>query len=373
MIPNESKIVRVGVIGTSPFTDQAHLQSLSNHKDTQITAICGRNRARDDELARKYSIPHVFTDYREMVQSPEIDAVVVSTPNYLHYPMTLAALEHGKHVLCEKPLAMDLREAREMYKKAQAAGVVHMVNFTFRGVPAFARMKELIDEGYVGNIYHMTITFVGFGYRGNKMVWRRDKRQAGYGALGDLGSHVVDMGRWLCGEVAKVSGHLATVTPEIQLPDGRLVPSETDDTCAMLVEFKKGGQGIFHCSWTAHPGLGVGSFRVEVHGSNGMLRADTSHAVNPRSWVTLYGATGDQKPAEVLPMPEYYTQRLDFTDYDSLMRTMTTKPWYLAQRFVEAVLGRREESPNLYDGMQVQAVLDGAFQSHNEGRWVSLS
>ena len=367
------KSVRVGVIGTSPFTDRFHLQSLSNHKGAQITAICGRNRTRAQEVAAKYRIPHIFTDWREMVRSPEIDAVVVVTPNNLHHPQTMAALEQGKHVFCEKPLALDLREAQEMYEAAQRAGLVHMTNFTFRGVPAFAHMKELIDQGYVGNVYHIAVSFIGFFNRGDVMAWRRDRPQAGYGALGDLGSHAVDMARWMCGEIARVSGHLATVTPQLKLPDGALVPNETDDTCALLLGFQSGAEGIIHASWTGHSGLAGMLMRVEVHGSNGMLVADTNRLANPRSWITLVGAQGDQVQAEPLPMPRLYTEGLDVTGEDALVRTITRKPWYAAQRFVEALLGRREPSPSFFDGVRVQEVLDGAYRSHRQGRWVEIS
>jgi predicted dehydrogenase len=308
-----------------------------------------------------------------LVRSPEIDAVVVVTPNNLHYSQTMAALEQGKHVFCEKPLAMDLREAREMYEAAQRSGLVHMANFTFRGAPTFARMKELIDQGYAGNIYHIAVSFIGFFNRGDAMVWRRDRAQAGYGALGDLGSHAVDMARWMCGEIARVSGHLATVTPHLKLPDGKTVPNETDDTCAILLGFRSGAEGIIHASWTGHSGLAGMLLRVEVHGSNGMLVADTNLYANPRSWITLVGAQGDQKQAEPLPMPRQYTEGLDVTSRDALVRTLTRKPWYAAQRFVEALLGRREPSPSFFDGMRVQEVLDAAYASNQQGRWVDIS
>ena len=365
--------VRIGVIGTSAFTEEFHLQSLENHPQARLEAICSRTAYRVRDVAERHGIPRVYTDYRELVRDPELDAVVVVTPNYLHHPMAMAALEAGKHVFCDKPLGMNLREARQMYEKAESVRVTHMTNFTFRGVPAITRMKELVDDGYVGKTYHISASFRGEQRRGNTMVWRRDKRQAGTGVLGDLGSHVIDMAQWLAGPITRVSAHLSTVTRELVLPDtGETVPNETDDTCALVVEFESGAQGILHVSWVALPGSGGIQIQAEVHGDRGMLAVEVDRPRNLRSWVTLWGRQDAQEVAQALPMPTHLTDGLDFSDGTALIRTMTTKPWYSAQRFVEAVLGRREASPSFYDGMIAQAVIDAAVASHQTGRWVTV-
>src|SRR5262245_49187467 len=115
--------VRVGVVGTSWYADWMHLPNLKSHPHAEVAAICGRNPERAAEMAGKYAIPSVFTDYREMIEKGRLDAVVVSTPDDLHYPVTMAALEAGLHVLCEKPMALNAEQAREMEEKAKAAGV----------------------------------------------------------------------------------------------------------------------------------------------------------------------------------------------------------------------------------------------------------
>jgi len=365
--------LRVGVIGTSAFTEEFHLQSLKNHPQVRLEAICSRTAQRVRAVAERHGIPRIYTDYRDLVHDPELDAVVIVTPNYLHHPMTMAALEAGKHVFCDKPLGMDLWEARQMYEKAESAGVTHMTNFTFRGVPAITRMKELVDEGYVGKTYHVHASFRGEQRRGNTMVWRRDKRQAGTGVLGDLGSHVIDLAQWLVGRITRVSAHLSTVTKELVLPDtGKTVPNETDDTCALVVEFESGAQGILHVSWVALPGSGGIQIQAEVHGDRGMLGVEVDRPRNLRSWVTLWGRQDGQETAQPLPMPSCLTDGLDFSDGTAVIRTMTTKRWYSAQRFVEAVLGNREASPSFYDGMTAQAVIDAAVASHQRGQWVAV-
>ncbi len=361
--PRSGQRLRVGVIGTSSFTQRFHLTSLRNHPDVDIVALCGRNRARAQEVASRFGVPRVYTDYRELVASPEVDAVLVVTPNNLHYPQTIAALEAGKHVFCEKPLGMNVAEAQEMYQRAKAAGVVHMVHFTFRGVPAVTYMKQLIDEGYVGEVRHVAISYLGnYHYGKEELVWRRDKKQAGSGVLADLGSHMIDLARWLAGEIAHVRCQLATFVPRLKDPEtGEWVPNQTDDTAALSVRFEKGAVGVLHASWVAHPGLGGMQVRAEVHGSQGVLRVDTNRTLDPRSWVTVRGAQGDQTRDQVLPLPAVLTQGLDLTDEASLLATMLRKPWYSTQRFVEAVLGRREMSPSFYDGLKVQEVMDKAL------------
>ena len=136
--------VRVGVIGTSWYADMMHLPNLKSHPRAELAAICGRNRERAEEMARKYEIPRVFTDYRELIEEGDLDAVVVATPDDLHHPMTMAALDAGLHVLCEKPMALNAGQAGEMYDKAEAAGVKHMVFFTYRWWPSYRYLKQLV-------------------------------------------------------------------------------------------------------------------------------------------------------------------------------------------------------------------------------------
>ena len=123
--------VRVGVVGTSWFAETLHLASLASHPEAELTAICGRNRERAESVAADHSIPYVYTDYRQMITSDVLDAVVVVTPDALHYPITMAALEAGLHVMCEKAIALNADQARQMYEAADASGLVNMVGYTW--------------------------------------------------------------------------------------------------------------------------------------------------------------------------------------------------------------------------------------------------
>ncbi len=186
--------VRLGIIGTSQYTDSMLLGALSAHPRAAMVALCGRNRERAQEVAGKYGIAEVFTDYREMYERAGLDAVIVSSPDDLHYAMTMDALDAGLHVLCEKPMALTLADAQAMLARAEAAGVKHMVNFSWRTIPAYRYMRELIGEGYIGRPYQCALSFVmGLG-RGGQYMWRFDRQRAN-GVLGDSGSHLADLAR----------------------------------------------------------------------------------------------------------------------------------------------------------------------------------
>ena len=156
-----SERIRVGVVGTSWYADNFHLAKLKEIPGADLTAICGRNRTRAEEMAAKHAIPQVYTDYQEMIARANLQALVVATPDDLHYPITMAALDAGLHVLCEKPMAQHLTQAKAMLDKAQAMGVKHMVCFTYRWNPVHRYLKQLLDEGYIGRCYQINIRFLG--------------------------------------------------------------------------------------------------------------------------------------------------------------------------------------------------------------------
>ncbi len=145
--------IRVGVIGTGWYNDMMHLPALEYDSRAITVSICGRRREPAEEMAKKYGIPSVYTDYQEMYEKENLDAVVIASPDYEHHPMTMAALDAGLHVMCEKPLASNAELAREMLAKAEEAGVVHMTYFTHRWMPHLQHLEQLIEEGYLGMVY----------------------------------------------------------------------------------------------------------------------------------------------------------------------------------------------------------------------------
>jgi predicted dehydrogenase len=231
--------VRIGVVGTSWWAELMYLPVLKRHPRAELVAVCGRNRERVDQIAQKYSLSHAFTDYQEMIEQAGLHALVVSTPDDLHYPITMAALDAGLHVLCEKPLALDMAQARAMYEKAEAAGVTHMVLFTYRWLPPYRYVRQLVDEGYLGRPFNCSMRYVcGFG-RDPQDRWRLDPQRA-RGVLGDIGSHMIDLARWYLGDVAGVGAHLTAFVGRID-SQGRRIDS-TNDSAALTLLFQNGAQ-----------------------------------------------------------------------------------------------------------------------------------
>ena len=151
--------VKIGMVGTSWWADAMHLPALQAHPQAEITAICGRNAANAQKMAERWDIPQVYTDYRTMIDEGDLDAIVVSTANDTHYPITMKALEAGLHVLCEKPLALTYAHAQEMADLAEEKGLKHMVPFTYSFMPTARYIKELIEDGYIGQPYHLNLRY----------------------------------------------------------------------------------------------------------------------------------------------------------------------------------------------------------------------
>jgi predicted dehydrogenase len=362
--------VRVGVIGTSWFADLMHLPNLKSHPQAEIAAICGRNRERAGEMARKYGIPAVYTDYREMIETGDLHAVEVITPDDLHYPMTMAALDAGLHVLCEKPLALNAAQAEEMADKAAAAGVVHMTFFTYRWLPHYRYLKELVDEGYVGRPFHCHMRYLaGYGRR-PRYGWKWDRRR-GLGALGDLGSHMIDMARWTCGEIVRVSAHLATFV-ERPDPEGRSFNPANDaaaDAAMLLLEFAKAAQGMIQLSAVAHTADRNQEQHVTLHGAAGTLEVSQTGL-----GAEVRGARAEEKPFETLAVPDRLWEGVDRTlPFGDLFSAIFCQQAVGDRAFIDAILRGQPVTPSLYDGFKVQQVIDAAIASHERGTWVWLA
>ena len=359
--------VRVGVIGTSWWADTVHLPSLRSHPRAQLAAICGRNPDRAQEIAHKYGIPAVYTDYREMIVRADLDALVIVTPDDQHHAMAMAALDKGLHVLCEKPLALDAGQAREMLARAEAAGVVHMTFFTYRWMPFYRYLRQLVQEEYVGRCFHCHLRFLsGFG-RGGRYGWRYDGGRAN-GILGDLGSHMIDMARWLVGDIARVSAHLGAYVDRPR-PDGQPY-DPANDAAALLLTFENGAQGIMQVSGVAGVADRSAGQHVVLHGEEGTLEVDFS-MFGSEAGAVIRGARYDSKRFETLTVPDDLWGDVDRSDFPASLfpGVFLTQP--VGDRlFVDAILEGRQVSPSFYDGLKAQEAMDAAIKSHEQGVWV---
>ena len=354
----ESGPIRVGVLGTG-FGAAVHIPALRHLPDTEVVAVCSRHAERAERVAAEHGIPATFTDHRELLRDGEVDAVVVATPPFLHHQMALAALEAGKHVLCEKPMARNLAEARDMAKMAERAGVVAMLNHEYRFVPARARIKELIAEGYLGEPQAVTLTVFRSSLAdpdGRPFGWLMEQDKAG-GMLGATGSHHVDALRWWFGEVKAVAGATATMVKRRRLPgSATLATVDADDNFAFVLRFANGALGTVHVTATAPVDTGE---EILLSGSEGMLMAHGEDS--------LYGARRGEGALAELPLPE---PPADYPPFDHPLTAPTVR---LLATWVAAIRTGEPASPSFADGVKVQEVLDGVARSGRQGRWIDTS
>ena len=296
------RTVRVGVVGTSWWADAMYLPALSRHPLADVRAVAGgRRRDHTREFAARWGIPAAYDSLEGMLAEEELDAVLVLTPNAAHHPTVMRALQAGLHVLCEKPLAMTARQAREMTEAAERTGAITMVPFTYRFMPASRYLKELIEEDYLGRPYHLNMRYyTRFGHSG-AYAWRFDVGEAGAGVSGDLGSHWVYLARWYFGEVAAVTAVFTHVVPREPRPDG--APYEAaEDTAMLLLEFENGAHGSIHVSSLAYePGPFGQRHEFDLHGSAGTLRLFCD-------WLTVQRVEGcreGEPESHELPIPDH--------------------------------------------------------------------
>ena len=240
----------------------------------RLVAVCGRDEGAVKAAALRYGYESYTTDWREVVKNDRIQLFDNGGPNDTHAEPCIAAAQAGKHILCEKPLARNAREAAQMLEAVTKAGVTHSVAFNYRFVPAIRQAKELIDSGALGQIYHFRAVYLQEWilphYQAPKS-WRMDKSVAGSGALGDLGAHIIDIGRFLVGEFRSVSALSRTFIPERQLPGGGgLSPVDVDDAFVAAVEFENGAIGSVEASRFAAGRKNYNCF--EINAEKGSLR-----------------------------------------------------------------------------------------------------
>ena len=356
--------VQVGIVGTSWWADLMFLPSLTSHPQARVAAICARDRERAQEMANKYDVPAIYTDFRELIEKGGLDALVVSTPDDLHHPMTMAALDAGLHVLCEKPLASNAGQAWEMLEKAEAAGVKHMVLFTWRWMPHFQYLHDLVEADYIGRPFHTYFSFIGGYARRSDYLWRFDRQRAN-GIVGDLGSHMIDLARWLLGDIDRVSASLSSFF-ERQGSDGR-PPDPANDSAVLTLQFSNGAQGTVQASAVTQIGDHFMEQQVALYGEAGTLRADVFFSDD--KGVVIHGVQGDEEPWQKLSVPDEYWGDVDRNDW--IPGIFTHHPAG-PRLFIDAIVKNTPLSPSFYDGCKTQEVVDAALKSAETGKVVDI-
>jgi len=361
----QSDQIGVGLLGTG-FARSAQIPALRAIAGARLVAVASGRRQNAVATAAEFDIPRACEDYRQLVALDEVELVVVATPPHLHHPVTLAALEAGKHVICEKPMAMHAGEAREMEERAAARpGQLAVIDHELRFNPTRRRLKELIDGGFLGELHHVQVT-VGAGFRHSaQRPWNWwSQKSAGGGLLGALGSHVIDQLRWLFGEIAAVSGSVATLVPARPDPEtGELRRVETDDYCSFLARFAPRRDRAAHATV-------ILSALYASGGRNQMLMAGDRGTLVLDGDEQLLGAGGYGAPLADFSVPDPARAVPGVPD-----NVWARAFYHFAGAAVGALREGRAEIPQaatFRDGRRCQEVIDAILRADEERRWVDL-
>ena len=371
----ESNEVGVGLVGYR-FMGRAHsnaYRQVGRFFDLELSprmrAICGRDEAGVKEAAASLGWEGYETDYRRLLQRDDIDLVDVATPGNTHHEIAIAALEAGKHVLCEKPLANTLEESREMLDAARRAGTVNMVCFNYRRVPAVQLAKKLLEGGRLGEIRHWRAVYLQDFILDPEfpLIWRFQKDVAGSGALGDLGAHLIDLAHFLVGPITGVVGAAGTFIKERPLEgDGNeRGPVTVDDAAAFLARFENGAMGTFEVTRLAPGRKNRNSF--EINGSGGSLVFDLERMNELQVYF-------EQDPPEVRGF-----RTVMVTEPDHPYAGAWWPPGHIigyehtfvhtVKDLLDGIVAGKSPPPTFEDGYRCQAVLDAVERSLESGTW----
>ncbi len=382
------KQLNVGLIGyqfmgkahSSAFRQMAHFFPEVGVRPV-MKVLCGRDEARVKQASEQFGWQEWSTSWEEVVNRPDIDVIDIATPSDTHHTIAIAAAAAGKHIICEKPLALSQENGQAMVDAVQKAGVKNMVAFNYRRVPAIAQAHKMIHDGRLGKIYHFRANYLQDWIVDPEfpLVWRLQKEIAGQGTLGDLGAHIADLARYLVGEVTEVVGttetfikqrpKLATTTGGLTAAASRDMGDVTvDDAAAWIARFQNGALGTFEVTR-----FGTGNKNgehIEINGSEGSLRFSL----------------------ERLNELEYFSRK-DDADMQGWRNVLITEgaheyanAWWPAghilgwehsfthefYEFFKAIVDDTDVSPSFADGLKVQQILDAVEASSASKSWQSV-
>lgn len=367
--------LNIGLLGYN-FMGKAHSFGIDNAPfcfDTEIEpvkkVICGRTESKLNQAAEEYGWEETETDWKKVVQRDDIDLISVATPTVVHKDMVIEAAKNGKHVFCEKPLAMDATEAREMLDTVKKAGVIHFLGHNYRRVPAISLAKKLIEDGKLGEIYHFRGVYLQDWIMDPEFpaTWKLSKSAAGFGPHGDLNSHIIDLSRFLIDELEEVVGMEENFIEERPDPDNPASKKEVDveDMAAFLAKFKNGAVGTFEA--TRFAGGRKNHERIEINGSKGTLVFNFEKMNELKFWT-------NQEPEEVQGFKKILVTEASHPYIEGywppghLIGYENTFINEYADLF-RAIENNEEITPNFNDGVKINQVLDAVAKSFDSRTW----
>ncbi len=350
-------MIRIGSIGLGGISSGVHIPGIRKSKDLELVALCDINEERLKERAAQYGIPldHCFTDYKDLIDCPDVDAVDISTPNNVHGEIAEYAAKAGKPYDLEKPITLNKEEAKSLYDVTKDAGVKSMICFSYRYKASARYARSLIKSGRLGRIYHVNMQYYqawGLEHKDAALVWRFVKDIAGSGSLGDLGCHALDLCEFVTGEeYDKVFAHNGTFVHERRLLEGEGKGKvDVDDYSNIFVETKSGASFSFEISRFNY---GRGNYqRMEIYGEKGAIVYHLDRIPGVDEIEICDETTGDKYvPLEI---PEEFK-------VDQM------------QSFADIVNGCEDGlSATIEDGLRSQILLDAILEAAEKGTWVKL-
>lgn len=348
-------MIRLGIIGTGGMANM-HAERFAEIKGVRLVAVCDVDREKAAAFAVRHEVPEVFGDFAEMLRKAGLDAVSIVTPDPSHAPLSLQAIAAGKHVLCEKPLATNAADADRMAAAAQEAGVINMVNFSYRNSPAWQKACSIVQSGELGRIFHFQAHYLqswlsaadwGKWRETPAWLWRLSTNHGSHGALGDIGVHLLDFATGPIGSAEQVYCHLKTFA---KAPDDRIGDYILDANDSAMITLECASGAVGHLSITRWATGHVNSLALSIHGERGALRLDLdkSNATLERSHLAADGTNQPWSSLECPPTPNIY------------------------QRFIQSIQSGTQDQPDFHRGAEVQHLLDACHRSAAEGRCLTL-
>ena len=360
--------LRIAIVGAGAVSDFHHVPGIRLEPRAELVSICDENEALLAKRGGEWKVSKTTTHFEDVAADPDVDAVIIATPNFTHRPIALACIDAGKHVMCEKPLGLNVAEAVEMFQAARNAGVRHMTAFTYRFAPSMRYLKHLVSSGALGTPRHFRSQRF-LDWPETSWGWRQYKRTAGAGDLYDMTIHRIDFAQDLLGPIEAVSGAVAQFAKRDQREDGTPCdPSDVDDWSALLGQFQCGAIGLWEGStlMKGYHNDGLGYEWAEVNGSEGSAVYRLAH---PNT--ILLGKHGESLTEEEVPA-EYLTPAGSPRNPNEGVPSVVFR-YDLVHEFVSAILEGRDAEPGFDAGASAQAVADAVLESFEKKSWVTVS
>jgi predicted dehydrogenase len=376
-----AKPLRIGMIGYG-FMGRAHSNGYNRVKDffdleylPVLQAVAARDPEKTKAFADRWGYKRVETDWRKLVAADDIDAIDICTPNNLHAEIAIEAAKHGKAILCEKPLSMDVAEGETMCAAVEKAGVPNMVWYNYRRIPAVTFAKNIIDSGKLGRIFHYRANFLQDWTinadlpQGGAALWRLDAAAAGSGVTGDLLAHCIDTAIWLNGQVSDVTAMTETFVKERKHQlTGKVEKVGIDDACSFLCHFQNGSLGLFESTRYARGHKALYTF--EINGENMSLKWDL-HDLH-RLQVFDYKDEGPMRGWKSVHVTDSDHPYMDKWWVPGLAIGYEHSFVHQVADFLEAYAKKQTAHPTFRDALETQKVCDAVLASAKSHQWVTV-